>query len=124
MAKAASAGDSLFELGKLYSDRGDFDVAIEKLNEAAAHFYKEKSFDKYLKCQNSLLRMYAEREDNENINLTKERLQDLVLREGFELSAKTYYTLGVSTSYKEQYDLALEYFQKSLAIALANDDKE
>jgi tetratricopeptide (TPR) repeat protein len=124
MAQAMSSGDSFFELGKLYCDRGDFEVSISKLNQAAECFYKEKSFDKYLKCQNFLLRMYSEREDNEKINLTKEKLQDLVLKEGFELSSKTYYTLGVSATLKDQFDVALEYFQKSLAIALASDDKE
>ncbi|HEX4924337.1 MAG TPA: hypothetical protein VFV50_09630, partial [Bdellovibrionales bacterium] len=105
MAQVTNTGDSLFELGKLYCDRGDFEVAIEKINQAADIFYKEKSFDKYLTCQNLLLRMYSEREDNDKINVTKEKLQDLVLKEGFELSSKTYYTLGVSATFKQQYDL-------------------
>jgi tetratricopeptide (TPR) repeat protein len=111
------------ELGKLYYERCDFGIAIEKFKEAAAGFFDEKDFELYLKCQNYLLRMYAEREDAESIRVTKERLQDLVLKEGFELNAKTYYTLGICASYKGQNDLALDYFQKSLAIGLAADDK-
>lgn len=111
------------ELGKLYYERCDFGVAIEKFREAAAGYFDEKNFELYLKCQNYLLRLYVEREEAENIRVTKERLQDLVLKEGFELSAKTYYTLGICASYKGQFDVALDYFQKSLAIALAADNK-
>ena len=116
-------GDSLLELGRLYYERCDFAIAIEKLREAAAVFFQERRFDLYLKCQNYLLRMHAEREEAEQIRATKERLQDLVLKEGFDLNAKTYYTLGICASYKGQFDFALDYFQKSLAIALASDDK-
>jgi tetratricopeptide (TPR) repeat protein len=71
-----------------------------------------------------LLRMYAEREETEKIRETKERLQDLVLKEGFDLNAKTYYTLGICAIYKDQDDVALDYFQKSLSLALATDHKE
>ena len=115
--------DQLFELGKLYFDRGDFTDAREKLTEAATLFYQAQNFSQYLDCQNKLLRMCAEREDHEEINRTKENLQDLVLKEGFELTSQTYYTLGICATYKAQYDVAQEYFQKSLAIALAHDDK-
>lgn len=111
------------ELGKLYYERCDFVVAIEKYKSAAQLAFSGKDYEKYLKCQNHLLRMYAEREDAEAINSTKEALQDLVLKEGFELNSKTYYTLGICASYKGQFDVALDYFQKSLAIALASDQK-
>jgi len=114
----------LLEIGELYNARGDLDLAETKLSEASVAFFKERKFDRYLKCLNILLRIYAERGDSENINLTKERLQDLVLKEGFELNAKTYYTLGVCAIHKNQMDLSLEYFQKSLGIGLAADDKE
>jgi tetratricopeptide (TPR) repeat protein len=118
-----SQNDATMELAKLYYERCDFGVAIEKFKEAAIGFFIEKDFAQYLKCQNYLLRMYAEREEFENIHSTKERLQDLVLKEGFELSSKTYYTLGICASYKGQLDVALDYFQKSLAVALAADNK-
>lgn len=112
------------ELAKLYYERCDFGIAIEKFRQAAEGYFVEQNFEKYLKCQNYLLRMYAEREESENIHLTKERLQDLVLKEGFELTSKTYYTLGICALYKSQFDIALDYFQKSLSLALANDNKE
>lgn len=121
--QGSSAVESLMELGKLYYERCDFAIAIDKYKAAAQLAFNFKDYEKYLKCQNHLLRMYAEREDSEAINSTKEALQDLVSKEGFELNAKTYYTLGICASYKGQFDVALDYFQKSLAIALASDQK-
>ncbi|QDK39401.1 hypothetical protein DOE51_18275 [Bdellovibrio sp. NC01] len=116
--------DRAFELGKLYSDRGEFGPAIDHLREASDGYFAEKNFSQYLKCMNLLLRIFAEREQFEDINSTKEKLQDLVLKEGFELNSKTYYTLAVCASYKGQLDTAMDYLQKALAIALASDSKE
>ncbi len=116
--------DRSFEIGKLYCDRGEFAPAVENLTAAAQGFFSERNFSQYLKCQNLLLRIYAEREQNEEINITKEKLQDLVLKEGFELNSKTYYTLAVCASYKAQNETALDYLQKALSLALASDQKE
>lgn len=115
--------DRSFDIGKLYFDRGDFHLAIPQLKEASSFYFSKREFGEFLKCQNLLLRMHAEREDHEEIQKTKEILQDLVLREGFELNAKTYYTLAICASYKWQNETALEYLQKSLSIALATDNK-
>ncbi len=119
-----SQDDRSFELGKLYCDRGEFDPAIKHLSDARASYFLVKKFTEYLKCENLLLRIYAEREMLEEINSTKEKLQDLVLKEGFELNSKTYYTLAVCASYKGQTETALDYLQKALAISLAADNKE
>lgn len=116
--------DRSFELGKLYSDRGDFASAVKHLTDAANASFAEKNFSQYLKCQNLLLRIYAELEQADKINDTKEKLQDLVLKEGFELNSKTYYTLAICAFYKAQYDVSLDYVQKALAISLAADNKE
>ncbi|MCB0357258.1 MAG: hypothetical protein KDD40_09640, partial [Bdellovibrionales bacterium] len=119
-----SYADEVFELGKLYCDRSDFQVSIKKLNQAAEIYYSEKNFDGYLKCLNLLLRMYAEMVDHQKITETKEKLQDLVVKEQVELNAKTYYSLGLCAAYKKQFKVALEYLEKSLAVALAKDHKE
>jgi tetratricopeptide (TPR) repeat protein len=124
VSETKNPNESTMELAKLYYERCDFGVAIEKFKEAGEGFFAERNFEKYLQCQHSLLRMYAEIGDHESIRATKERLQDLVLKEGFELNAKTYYTLGICATYKSQHEIAFDYFQKSLSIALANDEKE
>jgi tetratricopeptide (TPR) repeat protein len=121
--KIESPFDRLHEVAKLFSDRGDFLLAIPKLLEAAEGYHAEKNYSSYLDCQNHLLRIYAEREQFEEIQILKEKIQDLVLKEGFELNSKTYYTLALCASYKGQNETALEYLQKALAIALATDHK-
>ena len=123
MGQAKNPNEATLELATLYYERCDFGIAVEKFKDAAEGFFIENRYDLYLKCQNHLLRIFAEREEHENIRVTKERIQDLVLKEGFELTAKTYYTLGICASYKGQFDVALDYFQKSLAISLAADHK-
>lgn len=116
--------DSSFELGRLYCDRGDFEKAIPHLEKASAVFFEQRNFSDYLKVLNLLLRTYSEREQFDLINSTKEKLQDLVLKEGFELNSRTYYTLAICALYKKQIEISLDYFQKALAIALAGDHKE
>ncbi|MBL7545779.1 MAG: winged helix-turn-helix domain-containing protein [Bdellovibrionaceae bacterium] len=116
--------DQVFELGKLHCDRGDYESAMSFLGQAAHTFFAQKNFSSYLKCQNLFLRIYAERERYDEINTTKEQLQDLVLKEGFELNAKTYYTLSLCAGYKSQHEVALDYAQRSLSLALSADDKE
>ncbi len=122
--KSDSSFDRLQEFGKLYSDRGDFNLAVPNLLEASVGYFSEKNFTSYLDCHNQLLRIYAEQEKFEDIQELKEQIQDLVLKEGFELNSKTYYTLALCAAYRGQNETALEYLQKALAIALANDHKK
>lgn len=124
MTENQQNADSLFELGRLYADRGEFAMAVEKLVPSTQLFSEKNEQQKFLKATNLLLRIYAETEKHEEINTIKEKLQDMVLREGFELSSKTYYTLAICASYKGQHETALEYLQKALTIALASDSKE
>lgn len=119
-----SAIDRTFEVGKLYCDRGDFKTAIGHLKEASQGYFADKNFSGYLNAMNLLLRIYSEMDMFEEIHLMKEKLQDLVLKEGFELNSKTYYTLAVCAAYKDQTETALDYLQKALSIALATDNKE
>lgn len=119
-----SQHDRTFEVGKLYCDRGDFKTAIGHLKEAADGYFGDKDFSGYLNALNLLLRVYAEMHMFDEIHQAKEKLQDLVLKEGFELNSKTYYTLALCAAYKGQPETALDYLQKALAIALATDHKE
>jgi len=112
------------ELGKLYCDRGDFLKGEEAMSLAASAFYAAQDFANYLKVTNYLLRIYAETDRFGEVNATKDKIQDLVLREGFELTSKTYHTLATCAFYKGQIDTALEYWQKALALGLSADNKE
>ncbi len=120
----ALTAEKALELGKLYCDRGEFDRAMEHLLSAHDTFRRDKNHPQYLRALNLLLRIYAEREEFDKIHTAKEQLQDLVLKEGLELSSKTYYTLSLCATYKNQFDVALDYLQKALALGLAADHKE
>ncbi len=121
--KTITEAESLLELAQLYCDRGDFIISIDKFKAAGEAFYQNKDLDRFLKCQNSLLRMYAEMEDTKSIEATKERLQDLVINDNVELNSTTYYSLALCASYKGQQKVALEYLEKALALALSKDNK-
>jgi tetratricopeptide (TPR) repeat protein len=115
---------SSYEIGKLFADRCDFITAKGYFSSAIEDAIEKKDFTHYLKCNNALLRIYAEMENHTAIDELKERLQTLVIKEKITLDAKTYYSLGLCASYKGQHKTALEFLEKSLAVALANDDKE
>ncbi|MFZ3229847.1 MAG: winged helix-turn-helix domain-containing protein [Pseudobdellovibrio sp.] len=114
----------LFEIGKLYCDRGDYALALPNLKEAIELSLIDKNHAQYLKCIQSLLRIHAEREEFDEITKIKENLHDLVIREGTELTSKTYYVLGLCSSYKGQPENAVEYLKKALSMALEKDSKE
>ncbi len=124
LVEQKSEAELLLELAKLYSARCDFDVAIPKAEGAAQKFLEAHDYENFLKATNLQLRMHAEREEFDKITRLKEKLQDLIIKEGLQLSSRAYYTLGVCSHLKKQYDVAIEYFQKALGIALANDNKE
>ena len=113
-----SRSADLFEVCKLYYDRGDFLLASQKLQEASQYAYQEKKLDLYLECLNFSLRCFVETDNSQKINEIREKLQNLVLKDGFQLTSRTYYTLGMCASFKEQHDLALEYLKKALNLAL------
>lgn len=115
--------DGLFEVGKLYCDRGDYLPSIQKLSQAADSYLETRHFAHYLKAQNLLLRLYAETDQGHRIVEVKEKLQDLVIKEGLELNSKTYYTLALCASYKGLNEAAQDYLSKAMEIGLAADQK-
>lgn len=114
----------IYNEAKLLIEAGRMEEAVGKLSIAILKYKKEKDFDSLVMCQNALLRIYAQRMEFDKINKIKEEIQDLVLKEGISLNSKTYYVLGVCAAFKDQVDLALDYFQKALTCALRNDSKE
>ena len=124
MSDLADKAQNAFQIGKLNAERGEFFLAIDQLSEASKLFAESKAFRPMLDAINLLLRLYAETDQQEQISVTKENLQDFVLKEGIEISSRVYYTLGLSASYRGQEEVALEYLQKSLSLALASDNKE
>lgn len=116
--------ERLLEIGKLYCDRGDYSLALPNLKEAAKNFLDVKNFNSYLKALQFILRIHAERAENEQITQIKENLHDLVIQEGIELSSKMYYVLGLCSSLKQQPENAVEYLRKALEIGMKANNQE
>lgn len=112
------------QYSKLICDRGDFFDAIPSLQDLAKKSLVDKNYSMFLEAQNLLLRCFAETEQSEEVNKTKEIIHDLVLKDHFELNSKTYYTLAICAAYKGQSESALEYLQRALQLALQTDNKE
>jgi tetratricopeptide (TPR) repeat protein len=118
----SDAAVSLLEVGKLYFDRGDFPLASEKFESAADLFLRDHDGPNYLKCMNYLLRIHAETEQFDHINVIKDKLQDLVISENIEPNSQTYYTLALCSSYKNQWETALDYLHKAFSLAMSADN--
>ncbi len=116
--------EELLKVGKLYKDKTDFNQALPYLIQASDLFLQENKFEEFLESQNVIIRIYAETGEQEKIENIKESLQDLVLKNNFELSPKTFYVLGLCASYKHQNSIAKEYFTKSLNLALQKNSKK
>ena len=112
------------EMAKLYCDRGDYELALPKLNLCSRVAIERKDFSIYLKSVQYVLRIHAEREEYEQLSALKERLHDMVIREGFELNSRVYYVFGIAAFYKQQVETALEYFKIALEHGLKSNVKE
>lgn len=116
--------DRVYELSKLYCDRGDYQLALPNLIEAAEAYLADKNFEMYLKSAQHILRIYAEREEYDQLSAFKEKLQDTVIRENIQLNSRVYYVFGIAAVYKGQIENGLEYFKIALEHALKADQKE
>lgn len=113
-----------YELGQLYFEKCEMAIALEHYLKAEKEFLDKKDFQSLLKTAQKILRIYAEQENYKAINNYKDKLQNLAVKEKIALDAKTYYVLALCSFFKGEPEVALEYVEKALALALANDNKE
>lgn len=112
------------EIGLLYRDRAEYQLAIKHLQEAAQGFLKQSYFQKYLKCTYNTIHCYLELENHQEIQVLKEELNFNILKYEIPLTAHVYYTLGITVVYSGKIDLAYEYFKKSLELAIQEKNNE
>ena len=113
-----------YEMGRLLYDQAEYSKGLAHLEKACELFIENKQYIRYVDTLNYVLRIWVEQEELSKIQQAKEKLQDLVMKEGLELSSRTHYILGLCSYYREgQEQVALEYFQKALHIALEQDNK-
>lgn len=116
--------DQSYELGKLYCDRGDYAEALPHLYKSAEEYLAVKNYSQYFKSVQNILRIYAEREEFDQLSALKERLHDVVMRENIEITSRAFYVFGVAALYKFQIETAMEYFKLSLDAGLKHNNKE
>jgi tetratricopeptide (TPR) repeat protein len=115
------AQEYYYEMGRLFYDQGEYSKALIRLEKACALFIENSQYPRYVETLNYILRIWVEQKGTSKIQEAKEKLQDLVMK---ELSSRTHYILGLCSYYREgQEQVAIEYFQKALQIALENDGK-
>ncbi len=113
-----------YEMGRLYQDRAEYTKALDHFEKACTQFVENKQYDRYVETLNYVLRIAVEKEEPQKIQDLKERLQDLVMKENVELGSRTHYILGLCSYYRDgQEQVAMDYFQKALRIALEKDNK-
>ncbi|MGZ3690448.1 MAG: winged helix-turn-helix domain-containing protein [Pseudobdellovibrio sp.] len=116
--------DKLYEIGKLYCDRGDFVLALPNLQDAAEGFLAAKNYENYFKTLQHILRIHAERDEFDHVSAIKEKLHDIALRENIEITSRMYYTLGLCSSTKGQTENAMEYLKKAVELGLKTNNQE
>ncbi len=116
--------EETYELARLYRDRGDFGKALAKLEPLSEKYLNANEVEKYLKCLNDLLRIYAEQENEDKIQETKDRLNEVVSTGKVKMSSYAHYTLGVCAAYRGEFEQALAYFQNALTMGLQNENKK
>ena len=116
--------DALLEKADILSQLGEFKNAIPLFEQSKTIYLQYNLFDKYLHCQNRLIRLYAEIDEQDKVLAIKDELQDAVLNKNLKLSSRSYYLLGIGSAYRGQLETAYEYGQKSLSLSLETDNKE
>jgi tetratricopeptide (TPR) repeat protein len=99
-------------------------VALEKFELAADLYLKNQRNEDYVKTQNLVLRLLAETSQFDKINVVKEKIQDLLLQATLQPMAKSYYTLALCASFKDQNEVALDYLKKSLELGVKRSDRK
>ncbi len=107
----------LLESAKLYMKVVDFDKAIEMLLVAREESKRSESWQTYLDSVILLIRLYSERLEIENATEIILEVFQLALSGKISLTARFYYVLGMCQYLQEKYSLALENFEKGLALA-------
>lgn len=115
---------SAYELGRLYYHRCEFSKAEESLKMASEYFKKAQMWVEFQNSQSMLLRIYSEEGRWEAIQNIKEDFLDLIIGKGVEPTSKIFYVLANCATYRDQFEVALDYLEKSIQIAGQKNDFE
>jgi DNA-binding winged helix-turn-helix (wHTH) protein len=118
-----SQADLLFQMGKLYFERCDFNLANEIFEQSRAAALLAGDVERYSEIASIQLRIAAEREDTKQIEALKIEISSNIKKEKIIPSSRVYYSLGLCAAYQSDNSLALDYLERALALGLTNNDK-
>lgn len=124
MINTLALESSLFEMGRLYYEKGDLKQACAYLTEAKREALSQNKTRAYFDICQMLIRSYVEMEKNQEIQDLKKELQTYVLEENVEMTSLLYYTLGVCAYLDQNFDNSLTFFNQAFNIALAESNKK
>lgn len=111
-----SKGSKNYKSGMKAFEAGDYEVAASELSEAINQDPEENDY--YLAYGDVLI---ALEEYEEAINYFEQVITDEDKKEDKENNKKAYYGIGISFYYMEQYNNAIEQFNKAISIEVLKD---
>lgn len=111
-------------LGEVYFLKGEFAASVDYLQSEKKNYLQTNKLRLYYNSCNMLLRAYLEMDDEVNLQLVKQELQNIVIREDSEMTSRLYYTLGINAFLDSKKDQALKFFNQSFNVALSESNKE
>lgn len=116
--------ETFYELGTLYTDKGELKKAEPRFRQAADVFLKLNSFKEYLKCQNKLFRVLVEMGRTQEVEILNSQLKYQIQQNDIQISAPLLYTQALFYFFSRNYDECEKCLENSLRLALQEDAKE
>lgn len=116
--------DTFYELGTLYTDKGELKKAEPRFRQAADVFLKLNSFKEYLKCQNKLFRVLMEMGRSQEIEILNSQLKYQIKENDIQASAALLYTQALFFFYAKNFEDCEKALDESLRLSLQEDSKE
>jgi tetratricopeptide (TPR) repeat protein len=116
--------ETFYELGALYTDKGELKKAEPRFRQAADVFLKLNSFREYLKCQNKLFRVLVEMGRTQEVEILNSQLTYQTEQHDIQPSAALLYTQALFYFFNKKYEDCEKSLDDSLRLALQDDVKE
>lgn len=115
---------TFYELGALYTDKGELKKAEPRFRQASALFLELNCFKEYLKCQNKLFRVLVEMGRSQEVEILNSQITYQVTHNDIRPSAALLYTQALFYFYGKNFEECERLLDESLKLALQEDSKE
>ncbi len=116
-----------FQQGLFAYHRGETKSALKEFEKACEISKQQGDHTRYVESSTYLLRMLAEREDFDRIELIETQVFSVLATHELpvRLKSRVMYILGICSCYQDtRHDQAMDRFREAIDYAIASDDKE